>query len=74
MLGRYRGHLLRTNPTVQGLSAIRYEEATDEVRKLLDKVIADHFGELRNAKIAALFDTKKHVTGGQVMLGNITYR
>ncbi len=52
--------------------AIRYEEATDEVRRLLDKVIADHFGELRNAKIVALFDTKKHLAGGQVMLSNIT--
>ena len=52
--------------------AIRYEEATDEVRGLLDKVIADHFGELRNAKIVALFDTKKHAAGGQVMLSNIT--
>jgi len=52
--------------------AIRYEEATDEVRRLLDKVIADHFGELRNAKIVALFDTKKHAAGGQVMLSNIT--
>jgi hypothetical protein len=51
--------------------ALRYEEATDEVRRLLDKVIADHFGGLRNAKIAALFDTKKHMTGGQIMLGTI---
>ncbi len=51
--------------------AIRYEEATDEARKLLDKVIADHFGELRNARIAALFDTKKHVAGGQIMLSAI---
>jgi hypothetical protein len=51
--------------------ALRYEEATDDVRRLLDKVIADHFGELKNAKIVALFDTKKHVAGGQVVLSNI---
>ena len=51
--------------------ALRYEEATDEVRRLLDKVMADHFGGLKNAKIAALFDTKKHMAGGQVMLSSI---
>ena len=31
---------------------------TDDVRKLLSKVLADHFGELKNAKIMALFDQK----------------
>jgi hypothetical protein len=51
--------------------ALRYEEATDDVSRLLDKLIADHFGGLRNAKIAALFDTKKHMAGGQIMLGTI---
>jgi hypothetical protein len=51
--------------------ALRYKEATDEVRRLLDKVIADCFGGLRNAKIAALLDTRKHVAGGQVMLSTI---
>jgi hypothetical protein len=51
--------------------ALRYEEPTDEVRILLSKVIADYFGELKNARISALFDTRKHMTGGQVMLSNI---
>jgi len=51
--------------------ALRYEEATDEVRRLLDRVIVDHFGGLKNARIAALFDTKKHMAGGQVMLSSI---
>jgi hypothetical protein len=51
--------------------AIRYEEATDDVRSLLDKVIADFFGELRNARIVALFDSKKRVSGGQLILSNI---
>jgi hypothetical protein len=51
--------------------AIRYEEATDDVRSLLDKVIADHFNELRNARIVALFDAKKRMSGGQLVLSNI---
>jgi hypothetical protein len=50
---------------------IRYEEVTDDVRRLLDKVLADHFGELKNAKIIALFDVKKRVSGGQIVLGHI---
>lgn len=51
--------------------AIRYEEATDDIRSLLDKIIADHFNELRNARIVALFDTKKRMSGGQLVLSNI---
>ena len=50
---------------------IRYEEVTDDVRSLLDKVLADHFGELKNAKIIALFDLKKRVSGGLIVLGHI---
>jgi predicted metallopeptidase len=51
--------------------AIRYEDASDDVRRLVDKVIADYFNELRNARIVALFDMKKHLSGGQVLLSNI---
>ncbi len=50
---------------------IRYEEASDDVRRLLDRVVIDHFGGLKNARIAALFDTKKHLAGGHVVLSNI---
>ena len=51
--------------------AIRYDEATDDVRSLLDKVIADYFNELRNARIVALFDSKKRMSGGQLILSSI---
>jgi hypothetical protein len=51
--------------------AIRYEEATDEVRRLLNNVLADHFGELKNAKIIALFDIKKRMAGGHLVLSRI---
>ena len=51
--------------------ALRYEEVTTDVTKLLHKVLVDHFGELKNAKIIALFDLKKRVSGGQIVLGHI---
>jgi hypothetical protein len=51
--------------------ALRYEEVATDVRKLLDKVLIDHFGELKNAKIIALFDLKKRMSGGQIVLGRI---
>jgi hypothetical protein len=50
---------------------LRYEEVTNDVRKLLDRVLADHFSELKNAKIVALFDLKKRSSGGQIVLGHI---
>ena len=50
---------------------LRYEEVTSDVTKLLHKVLADHFSELKNAKIIALFDLKKRSSGGQVVLGHI---
>jgi hypothetical protein len=51
--------------------ALRYEEVTNDVTKLLHKVLADHFSELKNAKIIVLFDLKKRVSGGQLVLGHI---
>ncbi len=50
---------------------LRYEEVTSEVAKMLHRVLADHFGELKNAKIVALFDLKKRMSGGQIVLGHI---
>ena len=50
---------------------IRYEEAADEVRHLLDEVQTKHFPELKNAKIIVLFDLKKRSSGGRVVLGRI---
>jgi len=50
---------------------LRYEEVTEEAKKLLNEVEAKHFPELRNAKIIMLFDLKKRTSGGRVVLGRI---
>lgn len=50
---------------------LRYEEVTEEAGKLLDEVQAQHFPELKNAKIIMLFDLKKRTSGGRVVLGRI---
>lgn len=50
---------------------LRYEEVTEDVRKMLDEVQTKYFPELRNAKIIMLFDLKKRQAGGRVVLGRI---
>ncbi len=50
---------------------IRYEEVTDDVKRMLNEVQAAHFPELKNAKIIILFDCKKRQSGGRVVLGRI---
>jgi hypothetical protein len=50
---------------------MRFEPATDEAKSLLKEVQAEHFPELLNANILLLFDTKKRVSGGKVVLGRI---
>src|SRR5512139_2369639 len=50
---------------------LRYEKVTNDVRRLLDKDLKDYFGELKNAKIMALFDVKKRTSGGQIVMGRI---
>ena len=50
---------------------LRYEEVTDDVRRMLNEVQTKHFPELKNAKIITLFDLKKRVSGGRVVLGRI---
>lgn len=50
---------------------LRYEEVTEEVKRLFDEVQAKHFPELKNAKIITLFDVKKRASGGRVVLGRI---
>jgi hypothetical protein len=50
---------------------IRYEEASQEAVDLLNGVQNLHFPELKNAKIALLYDLKKVTKGGKVMLGQI---
>ncbi|MBA4417700.1 MAG: hypothetical protein C0392_07290 [Syntrophus sp. (in: bacteria)] len=50
---------------------LRYEEVTDDVLDMLRGVQAQHFPELRNAKIKVLFDLKKRTSGGRITLGRI---
>jgi hypothetical protein len=50
---------------------IRYEQASDEAVDLLNGVQNLHFPELKNAKIALLYDLKKRTVSGKVMLGQI---
>lgn len=50
---------------------IRYSEVPDSVTDLLTEVQTRHFPELKNAKIAVLFDLKKTAKGGKVQLGCI---
>jgi hypothetical protein len=50
---------------------LRYEEVTDDVLDLLRDVRAQHFPELKNAKIKVLFDLKKRSSGGRITLGRI---
>ncbi len=50
---------------------LRYEEVTDDVLEMLKDVRAEHFPELKNAKIKVLFDLKKRSSGGRITLGKI---
>ncbi len=50
---------------------IRYEEVTEDVNKLLKEVESKYFPELRNAKVITLFDLKKRMSGGHLVLGRI---
>jgi hypothetical protein len=50
---------------------LRYEEVTEDATRLLDEVETKYFPELRNAKIIMLFDLKKRMSGGRVVLGRI---
>jgi len=50
---------------------LRYEDVTEEVMDMLRDVRAEHFPELKNAKIKVLFDLKKRTSGGRLTLGRI---
>jgi len=49
----------------------RYDDVTDDVIELLDKVREEWFPELRSAKIKVMFDTKKRTSGGKVVIARI---
>ena len=50
---------------------LRYEEVTESVANMVRQIQAEHFSELKNAKIKVLFDLKKRQGGGKVVLGRI---
>jgi hypothetical protein len=53
------------------MKKIRYKEASDDAYRVLDLVRQEHFPELAGAKIKVLFDLKKHLSGGKIVLGRI---
>jgi len=50
---------------------LRYEEVNDEVAVMLREIKAEHFPELKNAKIKVLFDLRKRKSGGMMVLARI---
>ena len=50
---------------------LRYEEVNDDVSAMVKEIKAQHFPELKNAKIKVLFDVKKRKSGGMMVLGRI---
>jgi hypothetical protein len=49
----------------------RFENASDEVKELVENVIDNSFRELRNAKILVLFDCKKRISKGKMVMGRM---
>ena len=50
---------------------IRFEEVTGHVYEILNQVREQYFLELANANILPIFDTKKRVSKGKVVLASI---
>ncbi len=48
---------------------IRFEDVSDSVVRLADEIQEDYFPELVNVKIKFLFDLKKRMSNGKVVLG-----
>ncbi len=49
----------------------RFASVTQDVKDMIRAVRAEHFPELRNAEILVLFDKKKRMSGGALVLGRI---
>ncbi len=49
----------------------RFSDVTQDVKDMIRSVRAEHFPELRNAEILPLFDKKKRMSGGALVLGRI---
>lgn len=50
---------------------MRFEESSLEAKKVLQDVRDEYFPDLVNINILMLFDTKKRISGGKVVLGRI---
>ena len=50
---------------------MRFQDVGDEVLTLVDEVKKNVFDSLRSAKIKVLFDTKKRLSGGNLVLGRM---
>ena len=50
---------------------MRFEEATEEAKGILQEVRSESFHELVNANILLLFDTKKRLSNGKIVLGRM---
>jgi hypothetical protein len=49
----------------------RFTDVNQDVKDMVRAVRAEHFPELRNAEILVLFDKKKRMSGGALVLGRI---
>ena len=49
--------------------SVRFEDCVSEVSDLAAEIIAEHFPELRNVKVTYLYDLKKRISNGKVVLG-----
>lgn len=49
----------------------RYEEATQEPYEIINELIPTHFTPLAGSRIQVLFDTKKKMSGGKMVMGRI---
>ena len=50
---------------------MRFEDVTENVMELVNEVRKEVFSELRSAKIKVLYDTKKRLGGGKMVLGRM---
>jgi len=49
----------------------RFEDGDEDMVDLLREVTAEYFPEFRNVRVKCLFDMKKRMSGGKVVLGRI---
>jgi len=53
------------------MSEIRYEDVGQQVQSVFESIRNQHFPELTNAKVKIVFDLKKRVSDGKIILGKI---